>query len=79
MEIKFKGNYYELLSHTFDCSNYKQDENFVNAVKHISEYMGANYKHSGEISASILNEIGYAVPVPTAPDAPVNGQSTNYF
>ena len=78
----FKGNWSELSGHTFYFSNYKQAGNYVNTVKHISEYVGANCKHSGDISASMVIEIRYVVLVPTAsassvyPNAPTNSEQT---
>ena len=65
---KFRGNSEHLQGNIFDCSNYKQAENFVTTLKRISEYVGAEYKHGGDIRASILfNEGKINIPVPVAP------------
>jgi hypothetical protein len=38
---KFKGNCTNLQGQIFDCSDYKQANTFVNTLKRISEYAGA--------------------------------------
>ncbi len=38
---KFKGNCTDLQGNIFDCSDYKQADTFVNTLKRISEYAGA--------------------------------------
>ena len=52
----FIGNCPDLQGHIFDCSDYKQADTFVHTHKCISEYAGAEYKHGGDISSSIINE-----------------------
>ena len=37
-------------------------------MKQISEYVGAEYKHGGDIQASILNEGRISIPLPMAPN-----------
>ena len=37
-------------------------------LKQISEYVGAEYKHGGDIRASILNEGSISIPLPMAPN-----------
>lgn len=64
---KFRGNCVELQDQVFDCSNYKQADTFVNTLKRISEYVGAAYKHGGDIRSSILHEAKIVIPIPNAP------------
>ena len=61
-----------LLGHALDSIDYKQAGNFVNTVKRISDYVSANYKHGGDLRASIVNELRYVVPLPTPPAAIVD-------
>lgn len=72
---KFKGNCTDLSGYIFDCSDYKQADTFVNTLKRISEYVGAEYKHGGDIRSSIINEAKLTVPVPASPTAPVNADA----
>ena len=68
---KFIGNCADLKGQVFDCSNYKQADSYVNTVKWISEYVGAEYKHGSNIWASIVNEDIFDIPwlaVPTMVD-----------
>ena len=46
---KFIGNCADLKGQVFDCSNYKQADSYVNTVKQISKYVGAEYKHGSNI------------------------------
>ena len=64
---KFKGNSTELAGSIFDCSDYKQADTYVTTLKHISEYVGAEYKHGGDIRSSIINEVRMVIPIPTHP------------
>jgi hypothetical protein len=64
---KFRGNCAELQGHIFDCSDYKQADTFVKTLKHISEYVGAEYKHGGDIGSSIINEAKIVITIPTTP------------
>jgi hypothetical protein len=66
---KFRGNCTELQGCIFDCSDYKQADTFVTTPKRISEYVGAEYKHGGDIRSSIINEMKITIPVSTAPTA----------
>jgi hypothetical protein len=66
---KFRGNCTKLQGCIFDCSDYKQADTFVRTLKRISEYVGAEYKHGGDIQSSIINEMKITIPVPTAPTA----------
>jgi hypothetical protein len=67
VSTRFKGNCAKLQGHIFDCSDYKQADKFVNTLKHISEYVGAAYKHGGDIRSSIINETRIIISVPAAP------------
>ena len=64
---KFRGNCAELSGCIFDCSDYKQADTFVNTLKRISEYVGAEYKHGGDIRSSIINELKLVIPIPISP------------
>jgi hypothetical protein len=64
---KFKGNEADLLGQIFDCSDYKQADTFVNTLKRISEYIGAHYKHGGDIRSSILQGTTITLTIPTVP------------
>jgi hypothetical protein len=69
---KFKGHFAELSGHIFDCSDSKQADKFVHTLKRISEYVGLEYKHGGDIHSLIINEAQATVPLPTPPPAPVD-------
>ena len=62
---KFKGNCSNLQGNIFDCSDYKQADTFVNTLKRISEYVGAEYKHGGDIRPSLIHESKIVIPIPT--------------
>ena len=64
---RFKGNQSELQGQIFDCSDYKQADTFVSTLKRISEYIGAHYKHGGDICSSILQGAIVTLVIPTAP------------
>ena len=64
---KFKGNCAELQGFLFDCSDYKQADNFVNTLKRVSEHVGAEFKHGGDIRSSIINGKEMNIPIPVAP------------
>ena len=46
---KFKGNSTALEGYIFDCSDSKQDNKFITAMKRISEHVGTEYKYGGDI------------------------------
>ena len=69
---KFKGSCPDLEGHIFDCSDYKQADNFVHTLKRISEFVGAECKHGGDIRSSIVNETKFVVPEPATPDYSAN-------
>ena len=67
LSTKFKGNCEKLHGAIFDCSDYKQADNFVSSLKRISEYVGSEYKHGGDIRSSIINQVRFVVVIPTRP------------
>ena len=71
---KFKGNCNDLSGHVFDCSDYKQADNYVTTLKRISEYVGSEYKHGGDIRSSLINGKAFIIPLPVPPPAPVDAQ-----
>ena len=64
---KFRGNCAELQGYVFDCSDYKQADNYVTTLKRIGEHVGSTYKHGGDIRVSIINEKQAVIAVPKAP------------
>ena len=64
---RFQGNCEKLQGCIFDCSDSKQADTFVTTLKHISEYVGSEYKHGGDIRASIINDAKGTISIPTAP------------
>ena len=67
LSTKFKGNCEKLHGAIFDCSDYKQADNFVSSLKRISEYVGSEYQHGGDIRSSIINQARFVVVIPTRP------------
>ena len=64
---RFKGNCLSLEGQIFDCSDYKQADKYQSTVKRISEYVGSEFKHGGDIRSSIVNEAKITVPLPISP------------
>ena len=64
---KFKENCADLDGHIFDCSDYKQADTYVHMHKHITEYIGAEFKSRGDIRASIISGMKIAIPLRTCP------------
>ena len=64
---KFKGNSSDLEGYIFDCSESRQAEKYITAIKRIVEYVGAEYKYGGDIRSSIENSKRFEIPMPTAP------------
>ena len=64
---KFKGNCADLDGHIFDCLDYKQADTYVHKHKHITEYVGVEFKSRGDIHASIIGGMKIAIPLPTHP------------
>ena len=50
---KFKGNSTSLEGYIFDCSDSKQADKFITAIKRILEHVGTKYKYGGNIRSSI--------------------------
>ena len=50
---KFKGNTPELDGFLFDCSDNKQLDRYVTAMKRIAEHIGTNYHNVGDICSTI--------------------------
>ena len=50
---KFKGNTPELDGFVFDCSDNKQADRYVTAMKRIAEHIGTNYHNGGDIRSNI--------------------------
>jgi hypothetical protein len=58
-------NCVELQGHVFDCSDCKQADAFVSALKRIADHVGAKHRNGGDIRSSIINETKFVVPMPT--------------
>ena len=69
---KFKGNSTALEGYIFDCSNSKQAEKLITAIKRILEHVGTEYKYGGDIRSSIKNSTRFAIPLPVVPDGTMN-------
>ena len=69
---KFKGNSTALEGYIFDCSDSKQADKFITAIKRISEHVGTKYKYGGNIRSSIDNSTGFAILLPVVPDDTAN-------
>ena len=69
---KFKGNSIAPEGYIFDCSDSKQANKFVTAIKRILEHVGTEYKYGGNIRSSIENSTCFAIPLPVVPDDTVN-------
>ena len=65
---KFKGNSTALEGYIFDCSDSKQADKFITAIKRISEHVRTEYKYGGDIRSSIENSTRFAIPLPVVPD-----------
>ena len=44
VEQKFKGNSSDLEGYIFDCSDMRQANKYITAIKRITEYVGAEFK-----------------------------------
>ena len=58
----------DLEGYIFDCSDNKQANKYITAIKRIAGYVGAEYKYGGDIRSSIENSKRFEIPMPTAPD-----------
>ena len=64
---KFKGDFSDLEGYIFDCSDSRQADKYITAIKIITEYFGAEFKYGGDIRSSIENSKRFKIPMPTAP------------
>ena len=64
---KFKGNTLELDGFVFDCSNDKQVDRYMTAMKRISEHIGTNYHNGGDICSTIEQGTCFNIPKPISP------------
>ena len=64
---KFKVNSYDLEGCIFDCSDSRQADKYITAIKRIAEYVGTEFKYGGDIRSSIENSKRFEIPMPTAP------------
>ena len=62
---KFKGNSSDLEGYIFDCSDSRQADTYITAIKRIAEYVGAEFKYGGDIRSSIENSKRFEIPMPT--------------
>ena len=63
----FKGNSSDLEGYIFDCSDSRQADKYITAIKRIADYVGAEFKYGGYIRSSIENSKRFKIPMPTAP------------
>ena len=68
----FKGNSIALEGYIFDCSDIKQADKFISAIKRISEHVGTEYKYGGDIRSSINNSTRFVIPLPVVSDDNAN-------
>ena len=64
---KFKGNSSDLEGYIFDCSDSRQVDKYITAIKRITEYVGEEFKYGGNIRSLIENSKRFEIPMPTAP------------
>lgn len=76
---KFTGNCPDLQGHLYDCSSYKQADQYTSTTKHIAKYMGAEYKRGGDIRSTIEKETKCTIPLPTKPATNANALVTKIF
>ena len=69
---KSKGKSTALEGYIFDCSDSKQADKFITAIKRILEHVGTEYKYGGNIRSSIDNSTRFATPLPVVPDDTAN-------
>ena len=69
---KSKGKSTALEGYIFYCSDSKQADKFITAIKRISEHVGTKYKYGGDIRSSIENSTRFAIPLPVVPDDTLN-------
>ena len=71
-QAKFQGTCEALKGHIFDCSDYCQADQYATTLKKLSKHVGAMFKNGGNVGASIVAEVKYAIPCTTTPTAPTN-------
>ena len=64
---QFKGKSSDLEGYIFDCSDSRQADKYISAIKIIAEYVGAEFKYGGNIRSSIEISKRFETPMPTAP------------
>ena len=69
---KFKGNTPEMDGLVFDCSNNKQADRYVTAMKRIAEHIGTNYHNGGNICSTIEQGRRFNITKPIAPSTTNN-------
>ena len=57
----------DLESYIFDCSESRQEDKYITAIKIIAEYVGVEFKYGGDIRSSIENSKRFEIPMHTAP------------
>ena len=65
--LKFKGNSFDLEGYIFDCSDIRQADKYITAIKIITEYVGEEFKYGGDIRLYIENSKRFDIPMPNAP------------
>ena len=65
---KFKGDSSDLEGYIFDCSDSRQADKCITAIKRIVEYVRSEYKYGGDIRSSIENSKRFEIPMHTAPE-----------
>ena len=65
--ISLKGNSSDLEGYIFDCSDSRQADKYITAIKRITDYVGTEFKYGGEICLSIENSKRFEIPMPNAP------------
>ena len=55
---KFKGNSSDLEGYIFDCSDSRQADKYITAIKRIADYVGVDFKYGGDIRSFVLSSVG---------------------
>ena len=66
---KFVGKCEALKGFIYDCSDNKQADQFVSTTLEIATYVGANYKHGGDVRLALTNLEPPNIPLPVEPAA----------
>ena len=64
---KFQGACEALKGRIFDCSDYRQADNYATTLKKLKEYVGAEFKNGGDVVSCIVAQAKVTIPAPTAP------------